>query len=124
MIYREGEIQGVKPAIFEVATSLQIFINQDFGEIRTVTLEGEIWFVAVDVCKALEIKNVSDAVDRLDDDEKNTIVINESIAGNPNKVIVSEAGLYRLIFTSRKPDAKKFRKWVTSEVLPSIRKTV
>ena len=103
--------------------NLQVFNNEEFGEIRTITVEGEIWFIATDVCRALEIKNVSDAVDRLDDDEKNTIVINEGITGNPNKAIISEAGLYGLILTSRKPEAKEFKRWIKHEVLPAIRKT-
>lgn len=102
---------------------IQIFNNEDFGEIRTIIIEGEIWFIAADVCRALEIKNVSDAIDRLDDDEKNTIVINEGIAGNPNKTIISEPGLYGLILTSRKAEAKEFKRWIKHEVLPSIRKT-
>jgi anti-repressor protein len=84
---------------------------------------GNPWWVAKDVCDVLGIGNVSDALSRLDDDEKNTIVLNDGNRGNPNMTVVNESGLYALIMTSRKPEAKAFKKWVTSEVLPSIRKT-
>lgn len=100
---------------------LQIFKNNEFGEIRTVTKNNEPWFIATDVCSALDISNTSQALTRLDDDEKNTIILNEGI-GNPNKSIVSEYGLYNLILASRKKEAKKFKRWITHEVIPSIRK--
>lgn len=100
---------------------LQIFKNSEFGEIRTVTKNNEPWFIATDVCSALDISNTSQALTRLDDDEKNTIILNEGI-GNPNKSIVSEYGLYNLILASRKKEAKKFKRWITHEVIPSIRK--
>jgi anti-repressor protein len=102
--------------------NLTVFENQEFGKVRTVLKDGETWFVAKDVCDCLDVKNVSDAINMLDDDEKNTIVLNEGI-GNPEKSIINESGLYSLVLSSRKPSAKKFKKWVTSEVLPSIRKT-
>ncbi|QYJ67910.1 BRO-N domain-containing protein [Flavobacterium litorale] len=105
---------------------LQIFKYEDedhFDNLTTIEIEGEAWFVASEVCKLLDIKNTSDAVSRLDDDEKNTIVITDGTSGNPNKTIISESGLYALIFRSSKPSAKKFRKWITKEVIPSIRKT-
>ena len=100
---------------------LQIFKNNEFGEIRTVTKNNEPWFIATDVCSALDISNTSQALTRLDDDEKNTIILNEGI-GNPNKSIVSEYGLYNLILASRKKEAKKFKRWITHEVIPTIRK--
>lgn len=84
---------------------------------------GDPWFVAKDVCGVLGISNVPHAVSGLDDDERNTVVINDGIPGNPNKTIVNESGLYSLILKSRKPEAKAFKKWVTSEVLPAIRRT-
>lgn len=84
--------------------------------------KGEPWFVAKDVCNVLGITNNRDAISELDTDEKNTVVITDGIPGNPNKTIVSEAGLYRLVMKSRKPEAKEFRRWVTHEVLPSIRR--
>ena len=90
--------------------------------IRTVVNEGEVWFVAKDVCNALNIANSRDALSRLDDDEKG-VGKTDTLGGIQDMAIVNESGLYNLIFTSNKPEAKAFRKWVTSEVLPSIRKT-
>jgi prophage antirepressor-like protein len=88
---------------------------------------GNPWFVASDICAVLEIGNTSQALTRLDDDERMTLTSNEGHSGQKGGArswnIISESGLYSLIFTSRKPEAKSFRKWVTSEVLPSIRKT-
>lgn len=84
---------------------------------------GEPWFVAADVCRALEIKNSRDAVTRLDDDEKNTVALTDGIQGNPNKTVVNEPGLYSLVLGSRKPEAKAFKRWITHEVIPAIRKT-
>lgn len=95
--------------------------NFDSNEIRVIDHGGESWFVAKDVCDILEIDNVSQALSRLDEDERNTIILNEGI-GNPQKTIINESGLYSLVLSSRKPEAKVFKKWVTSEVLPSIRK--
>ena len=92
--------------------------------LRTLTDEnGDPWFVAKDVCDILEISNNRDAISQLDNDEKNTVVISDGTPGNPNKTIISEPGLYKLIMRSRKPEAKEFQRWVTHEVLPSIRKT-
>jgi len=105
----------------EMQELTQVF-NYQSKEVRTVIKDGEPWFVAKDVCDILEIKNPSDAMSRLDEDEKNTIVLNEGI-GNPERSIVSESGLYNLILGSRKPEAKQFKRWITHEVIPSIRKT-
>lgn len=93
--------------------------------IRSLERDGQIWFVAADVCKALEINNPSQALTRLDSDEKTTLTNNEGRAGQgaQNYNIINESGLYSLILRSRKTEAKQFKKWVTSEVLPSIRKT-
>lgn len=90
--------------------------------VRAVLRDGEPWFVAADVCAVLEISNSRDALSRLADDEKG--VGNADTPGGVQQVgIVNESGLYALIFTSRKPEAQRFRRWVTGEVLPSIRKT-
>ena len=83
---------------------------------------GKPWWIAKDVCEVLGIDNPSQALTRLDDDEKG-VVLNDTLGGSQRMVTVSESGLYSLILTSRKPGAKEFKKWVTSEVLPSIRKT-
>lgn len=98
----------------------------DDALVRVVKRNDETWFVLADVCRVLEHSNPTMAAARLDDDEKDTLNIAEGISsgpGNPNVTIISESGLYALILTSRKPEAKGFRKWVTSEVLPSIRRT-
>lgn len=92
--------------------------------LRTLTDEaGEPWFVAKDVCDVLELSNVGQALARLDDDEKSSITLNDGTPGNPNRAIVSESGLYALVLASRKPEAHEFKRWVTHEVLPQIRKT-
>lgn len=96
--------------------------NFNNSQVRTIDINGETWFFASDVCNILEINNVSQALTRLDSDEKNTIILNEGI-GNPNKSIVNESGLYSLVLSSRKKEANSFRKWITSVVLPTIRKT-
>ena len=101
----------------------QVFSNSEFGDIRVIKdSNNEPWFVAKDVCEILELTNVGQALMRLDDDEKNTITLNDGNKGNPNKAIVNEAGLYSLILASRKPQAKAFKRWVTHEVLPAIRR--
>src|SRR5215204_807454 len=89
---------------------------------RTVEKDGEVWFVAKDVCDILDINNVSQAVSRLDTDEKG-IITSDTPSSPQEMLIVSESGLYALIWSSRKPEAKSFRRWVTHDVLPEIRKT-
>jgi prophage antirepressor-like protein len=84
--------------------------------------KGEPLFVAKDVCEALDITNHNDAISGLDDDEKG-VVTTDTLGGRQKASAVTESGLYALIFTSRKTEAKRFKKWVTSEVLPAIRKT-
>ena len=103
-------------------TELQIFKNEQFGEIRTTVQNGEPWFVAADVCKALDIENNRKATNRLDDDEKG-VTLSDTLGGKQKLTIVNEAGLYSLVLGSRKPEAKAFKRWITHEVLPSIRKT-
>lgn len=100
----------------------RVFENEEFGSVRTIMLEGEPWFVSADVCRALQIKNPRDAVERLDPDEKNTVVLNDGIPGNPNVTVVNEPGLYTLVLGSRKAEARRFKRWITHEVIPSIRK--
>ena len=97
---------------------LQIFKNSEFGEIRTVTKNNEPWFVAIDVCNALELSNPTVVVGRLDEDERTKFNLGRQGMTN----IVSEYGLYNLILASRKKEAKKFKRWITHEVIPSIRK--
>ena len=90
--------------------------------IRVQVINGETWFVAKDVCDNLGINKYRDAFTRLDDDERVYVLV-DTLGGPQRVVAVNESGLYSLVFQSRKPGAKKFRKWVTMDVLPSIRKT-
>jgi len=99
-----------------------VLFEYQHKRVRSLTVDGQIWFVAKDVCNVLEIKNVSDATSRLDEDEKG-IVTNDTLSTPQPMLIVSESGLYSLIWSSRKPEAKAFRRWITHEVLPQIRKT-
>lgn len=104
---------------------MQVFSSEQFGNVRVVERDGEPWFVAADVCKALEIGNPSQALVRLEDDEKfTTLISNEGAAsGTSSMAFVNEPGLYSLVLGSRKPEAKVFKRWVTSDILPSIRRT-
>jgi prophage antirepressor-like protein len=102
---------------------LQIFEYKDRRQFRTLEIDGEIWFFAIDVCVALDIKNPSDAYSRLDSDDLGTTEGVDERGRKQAFRIVSESGLYELIFLSRKPEAKKFKRWVTHEVLPQIRRT-
>ncbi|MCG4258027.1 BRO-N domain-containing protein [Acetobacter senegalensis] len=90
--------------------------------VRALTRDGEPWFVLADVCGVLDITNSRNVTDRMDDDEKGVHTV-DTLGGPQEMSIINESGLYNLIFTSRKPEARRFRKWVTGEVLPAIRKT-
>lgn len=103
--------------------NLQIFSSEEFGEIRTVIIDGEPWFCMTDICKALEISNTSQAKTRLNADGVITNEVIDSIGRKQNANFVNEPNMYKLIFQSRKESAERFTDWVTSEVLPTIRKT-
>lgn len=106
-----------------MAGAVEVFtFSQEKAPIRVQLIHGEPWFVAKDVCQVLGIANHKDAVSRLDDDERQGVGITDPLGIRQIANAVSESGLYSLIFQSRKPEARKFRKWVTGEVLPSIRK--
>ena len=110
------------------STKIEIFNNPSFGSVRAFADEnGEPWFVAADVARVLDYRTASDAIRYLDDDEADTlkqrIRSENGVEQERQMLIINESGLYNLVFRSRKPEAKKFRKWVTEEVLPSIRKT-
>ena len=104
----------------------ELFEHEQFGQIRFIKRDEEIWFAAVDVCRVLDLENVTKALYVLDDDEKMTLSIGKGHSGQRGGAqfmnFVNEFGLYNLILSSRKPEAKKFKRWVTHEVLPSIRK--
>lgn len=101
---------------------VKIFESPEFGRVRTTVIDGEPWFVAADVCHALDIGNPSDALNRLDDDERTLVSIEGASNGKPVNG-VNEPGLYSLVLGSRKPEAKAFKRWITHEVIPAIRKT-
>ena len=102
-----------------IATSVASFSFENFP-VRAINRNGEIWFVAADVCAAIDLG--TEQIRRLDDDEKD-LHLTQTPGGKQEMSIINESGLYALILRSRKPEAKRFRKWVTSEVLPAIRKT-
>ena len=98
---------------------LTVFNNELFGEIRTMTIEGEPWFVAADVCRALDLSNPTIATNRLDEDERAKFNLGRQGDGT----IINESGLYSLVLGSRKPEAKTFKRWITHDIIPTIRKT-
>lgn len=106
--------------MLKIQNSIEVFENPIFGQIRMVMVDDEPMFCLIDVCRALEIKNATDVAKRLDEDELTRLNLGGR-AGESN--FITESGLYAVIVRSDKPNAKKFRKWVTSDVLPTIRKT-
>ena len=115
--YKEQKKQAL--ALPKEANNVQLFENREFGRMRSITINGEPWFVAKDVCDILDIQNPTVAVNRLDEDERTKYYLGRQGLTN----VVNEYGLYNLILVSRKNNAKKFKRWVTHEVLPVIRKT-
>ena len=120
MAMKRKELPVLAPKIFE---------HEQFGQCRFVTINGEPWFVAADLCRVLDIQNVRQNLADFPDDEKQTVLIppkgvysTYTRGDYQNMTVVSEPGLYRLIFMSRKPEAEKIKRWVFHEVLPSIRK--
>ena len=102
---------------------LQIFSNSEFGNIRTVTIDGEPWFVGKDIAEALGYSNSRKAlIDHVDNEDKG-VTNRYTLGGTQNLTIINESGLYSLIFGSKLDSAKKLKRWVTSEVLPAIRKS-
>lgn len=106
--------------MLKIQNGIEVFENPIFGQIRMVMVDDEPMFCLIDVCRALEIKNATDVAKRLDEDELTRLNLGGR-AGESN--FITESGLYAVIVRSDKPNAKKFRKWVTSDVLPTIRKT-
>lgn len=105
-------------------TSITIFNNEEFGNVRTLTINGEPWFVGKDIAECLGYSRSTKAVsDHVDEEDIDGIPIQDSIGRMQNTPIINESGVYSLILSSKLESAKKFKKWVTSEVLPSLRKT-
>ena len=103
--------------------NLNIFENAEFGQVRIVTIDNEPWFVGKDVAEALGYSNTRDTLAaHVMNEDRNTVVISDGKRGNPNQTVINESGLYALILSSKLDSAKRFKHWVTSEVLPAIRK--
>ena len=103
-------------------TDLQIFNNDRFGQVRIIPVDGELMFVAKDVCDCLEITKHRDAISRLDSDERGSVKL-DTPGGKQDIAAINEYGLYSLVLSSRKPEAKDFKRWITHDVIPAIRKT-
>ena len=101
---------------------LTVFQNQEFGRLRTAEINDEVWFVGKDVARALGYSNPRDAISRHVDAEDKGVVKHDTHGGNQPITVINESGLYSLVLSSKLPGAKRFKHWVTSEVLPSIRK--
>ncbi len=110
--------------VIDSVNEVKIFENSEFGEIRTVTINNEVWFVGKDIAEALGYSNSRKALtDHVDDEDKNDgVTIRDAIGREQTPTVISESGMYSLVLSSKLPTAKKFKRWVTSEVLPSIRK--
>lgn len=106
-----------------MANDIQIFTNEEFGEIRTVNIDDEPWFVGKDVAKALGYSNSRDALNKHVDDEDKGVAKCDTHGGAQDLAVINEPGVYSLVFGSKLENAKRFKRWVTSEVLPTIRKT-
>ena len=107
---------------FEGATAVKPLLFEGEHLVRQIEKNGEMWFVGLDVCRVLDIQKPHQAMDRLDEDERGTYTVGTP-GGDQVMNILSEAGVYRLVFTSRKPVAERFKRWLAHEVIPSIRKT-
>ena len=105
-----------------VQTQLKVFEHKLFGKVRTITLDGEPWMVGNDIAVALGYSNPRDALVKHVDNEDKGVAKCDTLGGRQNLTIINESGLYALVLSSKLPDARKFRRWITSEVLPSIRK--
>jgi prophage antirepressor-like protein len=104
--------------------NLQVFTNERLGKLRVMQIKGQAYFVGKDIAEALGYSNTRDALAKhIHDDDKITVAIHDGNKGNPNQICINESGMYALIFGSKLEAAKEFKHWVTSEVLPSIRKT-
>jgi prophage antirepressor-like protein len=105
-------------------SNLTVFNNEEFGEIRTVEINEDVWFVGKDVAQALGYERPTKAIlDHVDSDDKDEVPIQDTIGRMQNTTVINESGIYALVFSSKLESAKKFKHWITSEVLPQIRKT-
>lgn len=103
---------------------ISVFENSEFGSVRGVEINGEAWLVGKDVAERLGYSNPRDALSKhVDSEDKNTVAFRDGTSGNPNVTIINESGLYSLVLGSKLPNARRFKRWVTGEVLPAIRRT-
>lgn len=102
---------------------ITVFNNKEFGQVRTITIEGQPFFVGKDIAEVLGYSNSRDAINKHVDDEDKGVTKCDTPGGIQDLTVINESGLYSLIFSSKLPSAKKFKRWVTSEVLPALRKT-
>lgn len=107
---------------FEAAANINPLLFEGEHLVRQITIEGEMWFVGVDVCKVLGLANPHSSLALLDEDEKGVHTM-ETLGGAQSVTVISEAGVYRLVFKSRKPVAERFKRWLAHDVIPAIRKT-
>lgn len=105
-----------------IRNAAQTYEHKQFGKIRVIEKEGNPWFIAKDICAALGLAQVSRAIQKLDEDEVTTSKVIDSLGREQTANAISESGMYSLVLVSRKPEAKEFKRWVTHEILPSIRK--
>ena len=110
-------------AITNGLNEIQKVFNYEGQQVRTVIINGEPWFVGIDVCNVLGLMDARKSLNLLDEDERNTIPVTDTLGRKQNTLVVNEPGLYSLILRSRRPEAKVFKRWITHEVIPSIRKT-
>jgi|GEM_PF-692070 len=109
------------PNSYAGTVEFQVFEHEQFGKVSTMYYDGELWLIGKEITSILGYSNSRKAlIDHVDAEDKNTVTIRDGIAGNPNKTIINESGLYSLILSSKLPQAKDFRRWITSVVLPSI----
>lgn len=123
-VTKDNTVRAIADVVSDENTDsgMKVFSSEIFGDVRIILRDNEPWFVAVDVCRALEIENHKDAIKRLDDDEKLGVALNDPHGRSQVTNCISESGLYSLVLGSRKPEAKEFKRWITHEVIPSIRK--
>ena len=106
-----------------MANEIKVFSNEEFGKVRVLNIDNEPWFVGRDVAEVLGYSNTRDAISKHVDEEDKGVAKCDTPSGAQQMTIINESGMYSLILSSKLPDAKKFKRWVTSEVLPTIRKT-
>lgn len=122
IFYRQKGDHTMSLIPVNASDNLQIFNNAIFGNVRIILQDNEPWFVAKDVCECLAISKHRDAISRLDTDERGALKV-DTLGGKQEMATVNEYGLYSLVMSSRKPEAKEFKRWITHDVLPALRKT-